>query len=186
MRPHRIVNYTSVLQLLGEKGCPVCAFMKNYQAALLQEPSNKEVHHLCNFHTWALAATQNPIIAAELFLKLLSHPVEATATSSCDICLLLHLEEERRIRELVTCLEQRLAVSWLRAQGVICLVHGLKVKNGSSPSSAVLVESAMKRQREKLTKELSDLVKQYDPNPVKWGTLGRAAEYLAAQRGLQP
>jgi len=186
MRPHRIVNYTSVLQLLGEKGCPVCAFLKNYQAALLQEPLKKDVNHLCNFHTWGLAATQNPIIAAELFLTLLSHPAETVATSSCDICLLLHLEEERRIRELISCLEQRLAVSWIRAQGVLCIVHGLKVKSGSSPASAVLVESALKRQRERLTQELTQLLEQYDPNPVKWGTLGRVAEYLAAQRGLQP
>lgn len=185
MRPHRIINYNSILQVLGEKGCPFCAFLKNYQAALLQEPSRQDVRHLCNFHTWGFAATQNPVRAAQLFSTLLSQTSESS-TSSCDICLLVHLEQERRIREFISCLDQRLVSTWLRSQGVLCLIHGSKVKSGASPVFAALIDSVMQRQRDTLRKELMELVQKDDPNPVKWGTLGRVAEYLAAQRGLQP
>src|SRR5580704_2087076 len=58
MRTNKVINYESILQVLGESGCPFCRFMKNFQAALLQDPTQKEIHHLCNFHTWGIAATQ--------------------------------------------------------------------------------------------------------------------------------
>jgi hypothetical protein len=56
MRTNRIINYGSIKQALGEPGCPFCRFVKNYQAALLQGPPEKKVHHLRSFHTWGLAA----------------------------------------------------------------------------------------------------------------------------------
>jgi len=186
MRPHRVINYTSILQVLAEKGCPFCVFLKNYQAALMQEPAQKGVMRLCNFHTWGLAATQNPMTAAQLFLTLLSHSSEEGNSSSCDICLLLRLEEERRVREFVSCLDQRHVLAWLRAQGVLCLSHGSRVKSGANPATAALIDTVIHRNRDKLIKELSQLLEKYDPNPVNWGTLGRVAEYLASQRGLQP
>jgi len=71
MRAHKVLNYESILQVLGEAGCLFCRFMKNFQTALLQEPE-KEVHHLCNFHTWGLAATQQAVSAAEDFIALLA------------------------------------------------------------------------------------------------------------------
>jgi hypothetical protein len=33
MRAHKLVNYKSILQALGEAGCPICRFMKNFQTA---------------------------------------------------------------------------------------------------------------------------------------------------------
>jgi hypothetical protein len=41
MRAHKILNYESILQVLGETGCPFCGFMKNFQTALLQEPKGE-------------------------------------------------------------------------------------------------------------------------------------------------
>lgn len=186
MRPHRIINYTSILQVLGQKGCPFCVFLRNYQAALMQEPAQKDVLCLCNFHTWGLAATQNPMTAAQLFVTLLAHSCDGANASSCDICTLVRLEEDRRIREFISCLDQRHVLAWLRTQGILCLSHGCKVKTGSSPATAALIDTVIHRHRDDLIRELGQLLEQYDPNPVNWGTLGRVAEYLASQRGLQP
>jgi len=186
MRANRVVNYESILQALGEPGCPFCRFMKNYQAALMQDPSQKSVYHLCNFHTWGLAATQRAASAARLFLILLDKPEEAANGSPCDICVLLGLEEERRIREFISCLHHNLVVHWLRSQSVLCLSHGMKLKHGVPPTTAAVIDSTLERYRRQLTEELSELQDVYEPAETKWGALGHAAEFLASQRGLRP
>ena len=104
MRAHKVMNYESILQVLQESGCPFCRFMKNYQASLLQEPGSKQIHHLCNFHTWGLAATQRASAAAELFLSLLHQEPGPAIDGPCDLCILLQEEEDFRIREFTSCL----------------------------------------------------------------------------------
>jgi len=186
MRAGKVVNYESILQVLGEPGCPFCRFMKNYQTALMQDPSQKNVHHLCNFHTWGLAATQRAASAARLFLALLDNPGESANMPPCDICVLLELEEERRIREFVSCLRHRLVVLWMRSQSVLCLGHGVRLKHRIPPATAAAVDSIMERYRRQLAEELSQLQDVYEPAETRWGTLGHAAEFLASQRGLRP
>lgn len=186
MRANRVANYESILQVLGEPGCPFCRFMKNYQAALMQDPSQKSVQHLCNFHTWGLAATQRAASAARLFLTLLNKPEEEANASPCDICVLLGLEENRRIREFISCLHHKLVVQWLRSQSVLCLGHGVKLKHGVSAATAAIIDSIVERCRMQLAEELSELQNVYEPAETKWGALGHAAEFLASQRGLHP
>ena len=62
----QLVFYQSILEVLQEPGCPFCRFLKEYQAARLQHHSEQDIHHLCNFHTWGLAAVQNALTAAEV------------------------------------------------------------------------------------------------------------------------
>ena len=61
MRANKIIRYESILQVLGETGCPLCQFMKNFQAALLQDPMQKDIHHLCKLQYLGLAATQRQL-----------------------------------------------------------------------------------------------------------------------------
>ncbi len=186
MRANRVANYESILQVLGEPGCPFCRFMKNYQTALMQDPEQKNVHHLCNFHTWGLAATQRAASAARLFLMLLDNPEEAANASPCDICVLLGIEEEKRIREFISCQDHKLVAYWLRSQSILCLGHGTKLKHGMSPVTATVIDSIVERYRRQLAEELSQLQNVFEPAETKWGTLGHAAEFLASQRGLRP
>jgi hypothetical protein len=186
MRTNKIANYESILQVLGEPGCPFCRFMKNYQAALMQDPSPKEIHSLCSFHTWGLAATQGAASAAQLFVKLLEKQCECVAPSACDICVLLALEEDRRIREFIGCLHHKLVAQWIRSQSVLCFAHGSKLQHGSPPVTAALLQSIMENCREQLLEELSQLRSDRVPSETKWGALGRAAEFLVSQRGLRP
>jgi hypothetical protein len=186
MRANKVVNYESILQVLGETGCPFCRFMKNYQAALMQDPSEKDIRHLCSFHTWGLAATQRAASAAQLFLMLIEKQEEAPSDSSCDICVLLELEEDRRIREFISCLNHKLVSHWMRSQSVLCLAHGVKLKHGAPPVTAATIHSIMENYRRQLMEELSGLRDEHEPAEAKWGTLGHAAEFLVSQRGLRP
>ncbi|MGA7409664.1 MAG: hypothetical protein WBW33_04205 [Bryobacteraceae bacterium] len=71
MRAHAIRDYESVLQVLSEPGCPVCAFLRNVQAKLLQEGEIEEFVALCNSQAWALAAVRDSAAVAPIFHALI-------------------------------------------------------------------------------------------------------------------
>jgi hypothetical protein len=78
----QLVFYQSILEVLQESGCPFCRFLKEYQAARLQHHSEHDIHHLCNFHTWGLAAVQNALTAAEVFIHLVDDPAPIASDAS--------------------------------------------------------------------------------------------------------
>ncbi len=184
MRANKVMNYTSILQVLGEPGCPFCRFMKDVQAAVLQTPGRMVIHHLCNFHTWGLAAMQRAPFAAELFLTLLEEPQRDSPKLPCDICVLLWEEEDLRIREFISCVAHKLVTEWLRSQATLCLIHGTKLKQGASPVLASTIQTIMERYRRQLAEDLEKLRDEYRSDTANWGLLGHAAEFLVSQRGL--
>jgi hypothetical protein len=184
MRANKILNYTSILQVLGETGCPFCRFMKDFQAAALQKPDGAKIDHLCNFHTWGLAAMQRAPLAADLFLRLLEKEARDSSHIPCDICVRIWKEEDLRIREFVSCLGHKLAGEWLRSQPILCSIHGEKLKKGAPPVLASTIQSIMERYREQLMDGLERLRDDYQSETANWGLLGHAAEFLASQRGL--
>jgi hypothetical protein len=183
MRAHKVVNYESILQVLGEAGCPFCRFMRNFQTGLLQE-AGREIHHLCNFHTWGLAATQQAISAAEHFVSLLQEQSGGDPSSCCTICTLLQEEEDIRIREFIGYAEHKLVAQWLRSQAVLCMVHGTKLKHGAPPVVVSSINAITERCRRQLVEDLTRLRREYLPDAERWGVLGRAAEFMVSQRGL--
>jgi hypothetical protein len=158
--------------------------MKNFQATLLQDPKEKDIHHLCSFHTWGLAATQQAASAADLFLNLLAKPPDVSSASLCDVCILLQAEEDRRVREFIGCAQHRLVVQWLRSQAVLCISHGTKLRQGAPPVLASAISAVMEGFRKQLVEELTRLRDEYQADAAKWGVLGHAAEFLVSQRGL--
>jgi hypothetical protein len=184
MRANKVMNYESILQVLGEPGCPFCRFMKNFQSGLLQDPGDKEIHHLCNFHTWGLAATQRAVSAAQLFINLLKKQQGPASCSSCDICVLLQMEEERRMREFLSCAQHKQVAQWFRTRPVLCWNHGSKLKEGAPPALAVAIGNIVDTCRHQLIEELVRLHDEYQPERQQWGLLGHAAEFLVSQRGL--
>ena len=184
MRANKIISYHSILQVLQESGCPFCRFMKNFQSALLQDPATRTVEHLCNFHTWGLAAAQDASIAAELFLGLLREQYEAFIGSPCEMCHVLQEEEDLRIREFVSCLSRAQVKDWLRSQPVCCLAHGIKLKKSVPPVTAAAIEAILENHRKQLANDLTRLLDERGPDHSRWGLLGQAAEFLVSQRGL--
>jgi hypothetical protein len=185
MKAHRIINYESILQTLDQPGCPFCRYMKNYQSTLMQEPAQKDLRHLCSFHTWGLAATQRATSAAQLFLTLLKKASDANASLPCDICVLLSLEDDRRIREFISCQNHKLVILWLRSRATLCIAHGTKLKHGASAILSTSISSMLEDNRNGLIEELTRLLGDRDSLEANWGVLGHAAEYLVSQRGLK-
>jgi hypothetical protein len=183
MRSHKVLNYESILQVLGETGCPFCRFMKNFQMVLLQDAKG-EVHHLCNFHTWGLAATQQAVSAAEHFTTLLREQSGDDSSSSCTICTLPQEEEDLRIREFISYTAHELVGHWLRSQAVLCMVHGAKLKHGAPPAVVSAINSIMERCRRQFAEDVTRLHSEYLPDAERWGVLGRVAEFMVSQRGL--
>jgi len=187
MRTRRLlVAHQSLEEVLHEPGCPLCRFLKDFQAIHLQEDSAKEIRHLCNFHTWGLAAVQNGPTAAEVFIRLVDDTAPASKeTTECDVCRKVKEEEELRIRELVTMLGKPQIAQWLRTEAVFCIPHATKLRQKVSVILAPRIDIVISNYRQQLRDELLQLRDELGPDRSGWGALGRAAEFLVAQRGLR-
>jgi hypothetical protein len=171
--------------VLRESGCPFCRFLKEYQAERLQHHSEHEIHRLCNFHTWGLAAVQNALTAAEVFMHLVDNSAPISGdVPACDICKELTAEEDRRIREFVACVRRTDVSDWLRGTPVLCIPHGIKLRCQVQPVIAARIDAIIENCRQRLTQELQSLRDTPEADRPGWGSLGRAAEFLVSQRGL--
>lgn len=186
MRTQRqLAFYQSILDVLRETGCPFCRFLKDYQAAHLQNQMSRNITHLCSFHTWALAAVQNALTTAQLFLDLMERtPLTSEEHSACDICSELAAEEDRRIREFVSCIHRTDVGDWLRTNAVLCVPHGARLRRLVQPVVAAHIDTILEKHRRQLVQELETLRDSPQADRPGWGSLGRAAEFLVSQRGL--
>lgn len=181
----QLVFYRSILEVLPEAGCPFCRFLKEYQAARLQNHSEQEIHRLCNFHTWGLAAVQNALTAAQVFIRLVEESARVVDRDAvCDICKEVGAEEDRRIREFVSCIYRTDVTDWLRTTAALCIPHGEKLRRQVQPVVAARIDTLIDNYREQLIQELQSLRDKPEADRPGWGALGRAAEFLASQRGL--
>ena len=187
MRAHRqIVLHQSIEELLHEPGCPLCRFLKDFQAIHLQGDSAREIHRLCNFHTWGVAAVQDAQAAADVFLTLVNENGSmADQGRDCDVCRKVIDEEDRRIRELVTLLGKPDIVRWLRMEAVFCIPHAVKLRQRVPLTLTARIDAIIQKHREQLNDELLQLRNDPSPDRSGYGALGRAAEFLVSQRGLR-
>jgi hypothetical protein len=187
VRTHRqLVVYQSILQVLHEPGCPFCKFLKEFQAARLQNRSDAETHRLCSFHVWGLAAVQDAPAAAQAFIGILNESESNTnGTQECDVCKEVRAEEDKRIRELATCLHRPDIADWLRSNAVLCIPHATKLRHEVPPVLASTIDAIVQNCRRQLKEELGQLRGEPGMDRSGWGALGRAAEFLVSQRGLR-
>ncbi len=187
MRAHRqIVLPESIEELLHEPGCPFCRFLKDFQAIHLQGDTADEIHRLCNFHAWGVAAVQDAQAAADVFFGLVNENDSLTNQQpDCDVCLKVVEEENRRIRELVALLGKPDIVRWLRMEAVFCIPHATKLRQKVPLTLTARIDMIIRSYREQLKEELTKLRNDPSPDRSGWGALGRAAEFLVSQRGLR-
>jgi len=190
MRRHRQhVVYRSILPVLHEPGCPFCRLLKEFQAHRLQTHAEGELHHLCNFHVWGLAAVQDAPIAARIFMRLVNEAAPlSNGNAACDICNEILQEEDLRVREFVSCLQRPDVTQWFRTNVTLCLPHGLKLRPRLPVVLIPRIDSAIESYRQQLSADLEHLREELMPESdrIGWGAVGRAAEFLASQRGLRP
>jgi hypothetical protein len=187
LRKHAITEYKSVLELLGKQpGCPVCAFLKNEQASLLQRGSDSS-DGLCNAHAWGFAAVGDADVAAPALLRSLEqvdNPAERSF-EGCWLCSQLRIVEDRAISDLSSRDGGSVLIAWLEDGGAFCAPHAAKLRRSSDPDTASLIEQSDSRKRSELITTLRALTSpERGKAPEQAGALGRAAEYLVSQRGL--
>jgi hypothetical protein len=109
MRLSKPVEIQGVSQTLAKGNCPVCAFLRNSQSALLQGGLRpEEVSGICNFHAWALAAAVNVTNAAKIFQNLLR--LGCDGSQECSFCVRLREAEQAQLRELVGQMDRHLGL----------------------------------------------------------------------------
>jgi len=187
MRTHRhLVEYCSVLDALSEGGCPLCRVLKEFQAFRLQNQAESDTRSLCNFHAWGLAAVQDAVSAAQVFIALVDRPAgEDGDHPTCRICEDVHTEENQRIREFADAIRTAEVGRWLNSSPALCIPHGIKLKKHVPLGYSVHIDEIMASTRRTLIHELKHLRDEHARDRSGWGVLGRAAEFLVAQRGLK-
>lgn len=184
MRVHEVKAYDSVLQVMSEHGCPICAFLRNVQTKLVQEGDIAEFVQLCNAHAWAVAAVRQTGTAARVFVALLEGR-STYGSHECSICLRLEQEEVLRTQEMLAALGRKSVQDWVRKHGAFCLPHGLRLKTKASIFARGLIDQVLDRKASELHNGLTALVGDSARGLGEHGgVLGRAAEYLVAQRGI--
>jgi len=182
MRPHKIEPYRSVFDAIAGPGCPLCRYMRNYQAKCVQASLDPRPKGICNFHAWAIAAIHDRLDASQVFLNLLSS-ASLGGSMDCDICLRLAKEDGTQLRLVSASFKTLSTVHWLNTYGEICIPHSIELRKQVSLVHTPVIDRAVARYRDKLIRSLQDQ-QGVDIEGAGWGVLGHAAEFLAGQRGL--
>ncbi len=179
----------SITSIASRSACPVCAALREFQNDLLKHLKPEECQRFCNTHGWVVANSAPAESVAAIFLKAILDPAWRPASplpEECDLCNRMHKEKERRLVEIAQQLQQPRLRSWLHDNGMLCSRHGHEVM-------ARLPEPLQKSIQELITRNSGDMVELLEDflQRVKQGShsgggvLGRAAEFLVAQRGIE-
>jgi hypothetical protein len=184
MRLSKPIEIEGVSQTLAKGNCPVCVFLKNSQSVLLQGGlAPEEVSGICNFHAWALAAAVNFANAAKIFQNLLRLGCEGS--QECSFCLHLRESEKSQLRELVEQLDRHLVLDWIMHHGVLCRPHSRRIRRIAAVRLHGAIDEIDRRTSSDLNAELETLIaRSADGERAGAGVLGRVAEFLMSQRGI--
>lgn len=172
-----------VRRYVDKAGCPVCARVKKFERDLLGGDAIADVSGLCNFHAWALAKSASASTAAGLFLSALHHAAQDEGL--CPFCSHLSEMEGESIAALRQLLTQPKDREWMHHYGRLCLSHARKLEGLLDDEGRKTIHEIVQRIREELDRELASLLRNSSAhNSSGGGALGRAAEFLASQRGL--
>jgi hypothetical protein len=177
-----------IARLAAKGSCPVCAAVKHFQDSLLGQLRAEGQTHLCNFHAWSLARSAPAEVAASLFLDALRADESETSTaspSSCTACNKVREEGSTRLKEVTRELERPAMALWFEQHATFCLRHVHELKNRAPASSQKLIEKLRIKNKLEIEAELEEFLEQVRKGDhTGGGVLGRAAEFLVAQRGI--
>jgi len=185
MRLSKPIEIRGVSQTLAKGNCPVCAFLRNSQSALLQgglQP--QEVSGIFNFHAWALAAAVNVMNAAKVFQNLLR--VGCDGSQQCSFCERLRDAEQAQLKELLEQMDRQLVLDWMKHHGFLCRPHARCIRKIAPVRLHRAFEEVDRRTISELDSELQDLMsRSATGEKAGAGVLGRVAEFLMSQRGIR-
>lgn len=168
-------------------GCPICAFLREFQSQYLRSLDSENVHGLCGYHTWRVANTVNAVTAANVFLHLLDNQTKtAPSSQKCDICARTRIAEDSTVYQFCTELSNHDLQTALNKCRSLCLRHAASVSAHVPAGRRRSIHLVLRNHVEDLKAGMSCLLNDSNARQTRHaGILGRVAEFLVAQRGLK-
>jgi len=178
-----------ITSIVARSSCPICTALREFQNNLIKHLAPEDCRYFCNAHAW-MAANGTPAEAiATIFLKAITDPEWTSASpvpEQCDVCRQMHGEKERRLDEITGQLREPRTRSWLHDYGMLCSRHGREVALKLPENLQKSVRELMARNSAEITEILEEFLQQVRKGShAGGGVLGRAAEFLVAQRGIE-
>jgi len=186
--PHHAASL-SLTSIATRSSCFLCAALREFQNELMKNLKPEECQRFCNTHGWVMANSAPAESVAAIFLAAILDPSWRSATpvaDECDMCKKIRKEKERRLAEIAKQLHRPVARSWLQDYGMLCSRHGREVMTRLPESLKKSVEELIARNSGEIVGILEDFLERLrQGSRAGGGALGRAAEFLIAQRGIE-
>jgi hypothetical protein len=176
-------------KILAVGGCPICTALKEFQSYFLKHLRAYECARFCNLHAWVVANSSPAESVATLFLESVRNPhwrPSLPNPSDCDFCKRMEIEKQTRMAEIIEEFDPLTSQKWMREHGLLCFRHGRELIEKLPSAWRSEMEQTMSQKVGELEKELDEFLQHAKRGEHRGGgILGRAAEYLVAQRGIE-
>jgi len=180
---------TPITNIATRTSCAVCTALKEFQNRMLKRLTPTECRQFCNGHGWMVANSTPAESAAAIFLTALADAdwkPAAPVGERCDICQKMGEEKEKRLCEVAEQLRDLKVHSWFHDNGMLCSRHGREVMAKLPEEVRENVQELLARNEEEVIELLEDyLGHAKSGSHAGGGVLGRAAEFLLSQRGIE-
>lgn len=178
-----------ISNIIAKGTCPICAALKEFQNYFAKNLRASECGRFCNLHAWVIANSAPAESVATMFLESMRNPLwtpSMPSPSDCDFCKRMESEKQTRMTEIIEEMERPGMREWLHEHGMLCCRHGRELIQKMPESLRKTVDETMSRKARELEQELQEFLQHAKTgNHTGGGVLGRAAEYLVAQRGIE-
>jgi hypothetical protein len=170
-------------------GCPICTALKEFQSYFSKHLRAYECARFCNLHAWVVANSSPAESVATMFLGSMRNTgwrPSSPNPSDCDFCKRMEIEKQIRLTEIVEEFDESKLREWLGEHGMLCFRHGRELIQKLPEPLHKAVEEDMSQKAGELERQLREFLQQVKRGDhAGGGVLGRAAEYLVAQRGIE-
>lgn len=189
MKRQSHIEKLPITTIVARSSCPICTALREFQNVLIRRLAPDDCRRFCNTHAW-LAANGAPAEAiAMIFLKAIANSEWKPASpmpEECDLCNKMHEEKERRLEQIAARLREPRSRSWLHDYGMLCSRHGREIAARLPQDAQEGVRKLLARNTDEIVEILEDFLDQVRKGShAGGGVLGRAAEFLVAQRGIE-
>ncbi len=175
--------------MVARSSCPICVALRDFQNELLKTLESEHCAHFCNMPGWAIANAARAESVTTIFLSALANPdwrVSAPVPDQCDLCRQMHTEKEMRLEEIAQRFHDPKLSNWLHDFGMLCSSHSRDLEARLPKELQRTVQEMSQRNAIELTETIEEFLEQVKKGSrTGGGALGRAAEFLVAQRGIE-
>lgn len=178
-----------ITTIVARSSCPICVALREFQTDLIMHLAPDDCQRFCNTHAWVVANAAPAETGATIFLKAITSTEWRPAVSvpdQCDICKKMHQEKELRLDEIAKQLRDPKLRSWLHNYGMFCSRHSGEVTAKLPEDLKKSIQELKTRNSGEIIEILGEFLQQVKKGShAGGGILGRAAEFLVSQRGIE-